>query len=402
MTIEPGAATLPFAARAARLTGSEIDSSTSLLQRQTHDIVRLAMGSPAAEAIPSAVLGAIAGDIDADGAPAFDYGPTEGEAGLLDQLERFTGTARRRLLVTAGGMQGLDLVCKLFVDPGDVVAVEAPTYTNGSATIASYEGSLLEVPVDEEGLVVDALAELGDSLPRPPKMIYTIPTFQNPSGKTLSLRRREELLALAERWGSMVLEDDPYGRLAFDGAPPPSLVSLSDEAPWVIGVQTFSKIVAPGLRCGWIEASPAVIERMIDAKQCMDTCTNVPAQLLMERFLALGEMDAHLERLRTIYRRRREAMMASLASSLGPLGATWTNPGGGFFTWVTYPPPIDTRELFEAALVAGVAYIPGDAFATAPGLADSLRLCFASCTSARAELGVARLRDAIVSKYDLV
>ncbi|MBS1880390.1 MAG: PLP-dependent aminotransferase family protein [Actinobacteria bacterium] len=396
---ETGAAFLPYAARVGGLNGSEIDSSTSLLQRQNHDIVRLAMGSPAAEAIPSEVLGTIAAEIVGAGAPTFDYGPTEGEAGLLTQLERFTGTARERLLVTAGGMQGLDLVCKLFVDRGDVVAVEAPTYTNGSATISSYEGRLLEVPVDEDGMVVEALAELGAALPRPPKMIYAIPTFQNPSGKTLSLRRREELLALAESWGAMVLEDDPYGRLAFDGAPPPSLVSLSDEAPWVIGVQTFSKIVAPGLRVGWVEAAPAVIARMIDAKQCMDTCTNVPAQLLMERFLALGEMDAHLVRLRSIYRERKDAMMATLDAAFGADGATWTDPGGGFFTWVTFASPVDTRDLFEAALAAGVAYIPGDAFAAGPGFEDSLRLCFASNTSARAADGVARLRAAIVAKY---
>ncbi|MEZ5078948.1 MAG: PLP-dependent aminotransferase family protein [Solirubrobacterales bacterium] len=400
MSAEPGATTLPYAARESTLTGSEIDSSTSLLQRQDHDVVRLAMGSPAAEAIPSGVLGAIAAEIST-GASTFDYGPTEGEVGLLEQLEPFAGTARERILVTAGGMQGLDLVCKLFVDPGDVVAVEAPTYTNGSATITSYEGRLLEIPVDEEGLMVDALAELGQALSRPPKMIYTIPTFQNPSGKTLSLRRREELLALAERWGAMVLEDDPYGRLAFDGPPPPSLVSLSGEAPWVIGVQTFSKIVAPGLRIGWVEAAPAVIARMIDAKQCMDTCTNVPAQRLMERFLALGEMDAHLARLRQIYRARKKAMMASLQAAFGDFGATWTDPGGGFFTWVTFPPPVDTRELFAAALDAGVAYIPGDAFFSEAGFTESLRLCFASTTSERASEGVARLRAAIVARYDL-
>ena len=201
-----------------------IDSSTSLLHQQTHDIVRFAMGSPAAEAVPSAILAGIAGGRAAVAADAYDYAATEGDPPLREALlEMLRGTSDEttadRLTITAGGMQGLDLFCKIFVDPGDLVVVESPTYTNGSATALSYGAQLLEVPVDDDGMDVEALDELVASAGRTPKAIYTIPTFQNPSGATLSLARRHRLLELARSWGSMVIDDDPYGLLRFAGRP---------------------------------------------------------------------------------------------------------------------------------------------------------------------------------------
>ncbi|MBN8866514.1 MAG: PLP-dependent aminotransferase family protein [Solirubrobacterales bacterium] len=401
MSIAPEETRLPFATRASRLTGSEIDSSTSLLQKQTHDVVRLAMGSPAAEAIPADQLSELAAELFPGNPDAFDYGPTEGESGLLDQLEPFTGDDRERMLVTGGGMQGLDLVCKLFVDPGDLVVVEAPTYTNGSATIASYEGDLLEVPVDDDGMIVDSLIEQVKRAGRLPKLIYSIPTFQNPSGKSMSLERRIELLRCAEEWGAVVLEDDPYGHLSFIGDPPPSLVELSGRAPWVIGVHTFSKIVAPGLRVGWLRADPSIIERMINAKQCMDTCSNVPAQVLVTEFMVRGMMESHLERLTPIYRERKDSMLAALEEAFGGTGTEWTDPGGGFFTWLTLPDFVDARDLFPTALANGVAYVPGDAFATTTPFGSSLRLCFASNTTERAAEGIRRLKLSIEQKYEV-
>ena len=195
LEVVPALASL-YAPRTRGITGSVIDASTSLLGAQTHDVVRLAMGSPAREAIPSATFGRLLGELEADHG-AFDYGPTEGEPALRAELTARLGVAPDELLITSGGMQGLDLVCKLFVGRGDLVAVESPTYTNGTATISGYEGEMVEVPGDEDGMDVDALA----ALPRPPKLIYTIPTFQNPSGATLSLERRERLIELAARLG---------------------------------------------------------------------------------------------------------------------------------------------------------------------------------------------------------
>ena len=209
------------------------------------------MGSPAAEAVPSADPGRRSRRSSSRAPDAYDYAATEGDpplhAALLEMLRGTSDeTTADRLTITAGGMQGLDLFCKIFVDPGDLVAVESPTYTNGSATALSYGADLLEIPVDDDGMDVDALERLVAAAGRTPKAIYTIPTFQNPSGVTLSLQRRLRLLELARAWGSMVIDDDPYGLLRFAGEPLPTLRELGGGDPLVFSVRTFSKIVAPG------------------------------------------------------------------------------------------------------------------------------------------------------------
>ncbi|HSZ03695.1 MAG TPA: PLP-dependent aminotransferase family protein [Solirubrobacteraceae bacterium] len=389
-----------FSTRAAGIHGSAIDSSTSLLQSQTHDIVRMAMGSPSPEAVPSTEFAAVASEIFKPGAPdVFDYGPTEGEANLrallLEFLERQQGAAPapEELLITSGGMQGLDLTCKLFVDPGDVVAVEAPTYTNGTDVITGYGGAVLEIPTDGEGLDVDALRELGAA--EPPKVIYTIPNFQNPSGATMSLPRRMELVELAERWGALILEDDPYRQLRFSGEDLPSLQHLAAGNVRVVGVHTFSKILAPGLRVGWVTADPETVGRMIDAKQGLDTCTNVPMQRLVARFMSRGLLDAHILRLRPEYRERRDRMRQRLEEHFADLGASWTDPEGGFFLWLTLPEEIDTEALFPVALAEGVAFIPGCAFSVSRRFGNALRLAFSVCSGERTDLGVKRLRTAV-------
>jgi 2-aminoadipate transaminase len=389
-----------FAARTEGITGSVIDSSTSLLERQTHDVVRMAMGSPAGDAIPSATFGALLHELATDGPAAFDYGPTEGDRALRDALLGFleaqgAPVAPAELLITTGGMQGLDLVCKLFVGPGDVVAVESPTYTNGAATISGYEGEMVEVPVDADGMDVEALAALADALGEPPKVIYTIPTFQNPAGTTLSLERRVRLVELAADWGAVVLEDDPYGLLRFEGDDLPSLRELAGGGARVISVRTFSKILAPGLRVGWLEAEPEIVERMVDARQGMDTCTAVPMQRLVARFLARGHGDAHLLGLRAEYHRRKVALHEALEDELGGLGARWTDPHGGFFLWLTLPERIDTEALFPVALEEGVAYIPGRAFSIGGRFSNALRLAFSAEPPDRAREGVRRLARAI-------
>lgn len=399
-TTSTAARPLPLAARAADLVGSVIDSSTSLLHGQRHDIVRFAMGSPAAEAVPAKILAAIAGDaLGPDSVDAYDYAATEGDPALREALlAALAGTSDEttadRLMITAGGMQGLDLACKLFVDPGDLVVVESPTYTNGSATAMSYGARLLEAPVDADGLCVDQLPELVAATGRTPKAIYTIPTFQNPSGTTLSLSRRKALLELANRWGAVVIDDDPYGLLRFAGQQLPSLRELGGGDPLVFSVRTFSKIIAPGLRVGWVDAAPELQQLLINAKQAMDTCTNLPAQRLVGRFLADGHLDAHLLMLRAEYRNRKAAMQRALEQHLGDI-ATWTDPEGGFFVWVTLTNGVNTAELFEVALAEGVAFIPGNAFSAAGHFTDALRLCFASTTPDRTVEGVVRLRRAI-------
>ena len=390
-----------YAARAAGITGSVIDSSTSLLQRQAHDVVRMAMGSPAAEAIPGDVFAALLAEVVADGdAPsAFDYGPTEGEAELRTALLAFleaqgTPVDPDELLITSGGMQGLDLVAKLFVEAGDLVAVESPTYTNGTATLSGYEGRLVEIPGDEQGMDVDALEWAAEEHGEPPKLIYTIPTFQNPAGTTLSLERRLRLIELAADWGAVVLEDDPYGLLRFEGDDLPTLRQLGAGRVRVLGVRTFSKMLAPGLRVGWVEAEPEIVARMIDARQGMDTCTAPAMQRLVARFLTGGHADAHLAALRAEYRRRKIGLQAALRDELHGLEATWTDPEGGFFLWLTLPEAIDTEELFPLALEEGVAYIPGPAFSIGGRFANALRLAFRAEPPERARVGVRGLARA--------
>nr|WP_202888150.1 PLP-dependent aminotransferase family protein [Kribbella solani] len=377
------------------MVGSVIDSSTSLLHKQTHDIVRFAMGSPAAEAVPARILSTIAAD-ELSRPAAYDYAATEGDpplhAALLDMLRGTSDeTTADRLTVTAGGMQGLDLFCKIFVDPGDLVVVESPTYTNGSATALSYGAELLEVPVDGDGMIVDDLPRLLDG--RTPKAIYTIPTFQNPSGATLSLERRHRLLELARSWGSMVIDDDPYGLLRFEGDPLPTLRELGAGDPLVFAVRTFSKIIAPGLRVGWVDADPELQRLLINAKQAMDTCTNLPAQRLLTGFLAGGHLEAHLVTQRAEYKRRKEAMHAALTEHFDDI-AHWTDPEGGFFLWVTLENGVDTEKLFEVALAEGVAFIPGPAFSPTGRFTDAFRLCFASTPPDRIHEGITRLRRA--------
>jgi 2-aminoadipate transaminase len=393
-------AALPLADRAANLVGSVIDSSTSLLAAQTHDIVRFAMGSPADEAVPLAEFRDIAEKVIDHS--SMTYGATEGEPVLLTALvDYLAGTAdptsEDRVTITSGGMQGLDLACKIFINPGDLVIVESPTYTNGSATALSYGAELLEAPTDENGLIVDALPGLVAAAGRTPKAIYTIPNFQNPSGTTLSLPRRQRLLELAHEWNAVIIDDDPYGLLRFEGDDVPSFQALSPGDPLIFSVRTFSKILAPGLRVGWVDTDPALRQLVINAKQAMDTSTNVPAQHIVAEFIRRGCLDNHLAGLRVDYKHRKDSMQASIRRHLGDR-VTTTDPEGGFFIWLTLQGEdagISTRKLFETALAEGVAFIPGSALSPGGRFDDALRLCFASTTPERAEEGIIRLRRAM-------
>lgn len=399
------ATTLPWAMRTDKLVGSVIDSSTSLLASQKHDIVRFAMGSPAAETVPAQAFSEIASSVLT--ADAMDYAATEGDPALLDALLGYLDsvgelTSADRLVITSGGMQGLDLACKLFVDPGDLVIVESPTYTNGTATILSYGGDVLEAPMDSDGLVVEALPELVERAGRRPKMIYVIPNFQNPSGTTMSLARRTMLLELAHAWGSVILDDDPYGLLRFEGEHIPSIPSLSPNDPLMFSVRTFSKMIAPGLRVGWVDAAPEARQLIVNAKQAMDTCTNLPNQRMIAEFIRRGYLGAHLRSLAAVYRPRKIAMQQSIATYFGDSLVT-TDPEGGFFLWATLrgeAASISTQELFEVALAEGVAYIPGPALSVAGAFHDSLRLCFASSTPDRIDEGVKRLAVAVDKVVD--
>jgi 2-aminoadipate transaminase len=394
-----------FAERTAGITGSFIDQIMSLLPQRggagRADLISFGDGSPGPDALPIEAFRELAGPVLAEEeCPALNYGPTEGDAdlraSLLDLLAHLgTAIGEEQLVITSGGMQGLDLVCKLFVNPGDVVAVERPAFTNALATIASYQGQQLPISVDENGMVVDELATWSKTSGRGPKLIYTNPTFQNPSGATLSLERRQRLLELAGELGAVVLEDDPYAWLGYDGQLVPSLYELSGQAEWVVGVHTFAKIICPGVRVGWCVGSPEIIKKMIDAKQGMDTCTNMLAQRMISAFLRDGRLTSHLTRLRSVYKAKRDAMCAALGQGFGDVdGARWTVPQGGFFVWLTLPEGVDTEAMFTTGLDCGVAYVPGSAFGEGAGLRSQLRLSFSRPKPEQISEGVARLRKA--------
>ena len=392
-------AEFPLARRSEHLLGSVIDSSTGLLARQSHDIVRFAMGAPEEDLLPVA-------ELDEAFAKAalgrYDYGESAGEPALREEIIRLSHsvgveTSDDRIVVTNGAMQGLDLAFKLLVDPGDLVFVETPTYPNGYSTAKSYEAEVVSAPHDSQGLVVEALPDLVARLGRPPTIIYTIPTFQNPTGVTLSRERRVLLLELAEKWGTIVIEDDPYSMLRFEGDPVPSFLELSPANPLVFRIQTFSKLLAPGLRIGWIDVDPELQKLAVNAKQAVDTCTNVPNQLAVAHLLADNVLESHRARLLPLYAERKNAMIDALSSTFSD-SIRYTEPEGGFFVWASFVGELahlNTQDLFPTALAEGVAYVPGGAFSHDTDLSNSLRLCFATSSPDRIRDGVQRLQRSV-------
>jgi 2-aminoadipate transaminase len=392
-------AEFPLARRSEHLLGSVIDSSTGLLARQSHDVVRFAMGAPEEDLLPVA-------ELDEAFAKAalgrYDYGESAGEPALREEIIRLSHsvgveTSDDRIVVTNGAMQGLDLAFKLLVDPGDLVVVETPTYPNGYSTAKSYEAEVVSAPHDSQGLMVEALPDLVARLGRPPTIIYTIPTFQNPTGVTLSRERRVLLLELAEKWGTIIIEDDPYSMLRFEGDPVPSFLELSPANPLVFRIQTFSKLLAPGLRIGWIDVDPELQKLAVNAKQAVDTCTNVPNQMAVAHLLADNMLESHRARLLPLYAERKNAMIDALSSTFSD-SVRYTEPEGGFFVWATFVGELahlNTQNLFPTALAEGVAYVPGGAFSHDTDLSNSLRLCFATSSPDRIRDGVQRLQRSV-------
>lgn len=389
----------PLARRAKNLTGSVIDSSTALLAGQSRDVVRFTMGAPDADLIPIAELDEAFAESHTG---RFDYGESDGERLLREEIIKISHSmgvesSEDRIVVTNGAMQGLDLAFKILIDPGDLVIVESPTYPNAYLTARSYEADVVSAPIDSNGLLVEALPDLALRVGRTPKVIYTIPTFQNPTGVTLSLERRRMLLELSEKWGTILVEDDPYSLLRFDGNPVPSFLEISPGNPLVFRVQTFSKLVAPGLRIGWIDVDPTIQQLAINAKQAIDTCTNVPNQIALANLLKKGVLDEHLKRVLPLYAQRKKTLLSELEATFSD-SINFTNPEGGFFVWARLVggfANIDTEALFPLALREGVAFVPGRTFSHDDDLSQSLRLSFATSPPERISEGVRRLNKAV-------
>ncbi|MDX6665982.1 MAG: 2-aminoadipate transaminase, partial [Solirubrobacteraceae bacterium] len=341
-------------------------------------------------------------------AEALQYGPTEGLAGAKDCIVEVMAAEGIRadpddMIITAGGQQVIDLVCKSLIDPGDVIVAEAPTYPGAVPAFCAYEADVVQVPMDADGMQVDALETTLERLEaegRRPKFIYTIPNFQNPGGVTLSLARRRRLVEVAHERELLVLEDNPYGLLRYEGEPLPTLLEL-DRGEFVIYLGTFSKILSPGIRLGWTVAPRPVLEKMNMGKQGADLCSSSLSQLFVATYFAERHWEDYLGELRDLYRRRRDVMLEALAEHFPP-EATWTRPEGGLFIWATLPDYIDTTDLLARALEErNVAFVPGRAAYVDGRGGSSLRLNFSGVSDDDIREGVRRIGEVIREQVGL-
>jgi 2-aminoadipate transaminase len=300
------------------------------------------------------------------------------------------------LLITTGGQQVIDLVCKTLIDPGDVVIAEGPTYPGAVPSFVSYQADVVQVGMDEDGMDIDLLEEelaRLDRQGRSPKFIYTIPSFQNPAGVTMSLERRRRLVEIAHRRELLVLEDNPYGMLRYEGEPLPTLYSL-DGGEFVIYLGTFSKILSPGLRLGWTAAPRPVLDKLNLGKGAADLCSSPLSQLFVRTYFAERDWLTYVRQLTDLYRRRRDIMLESLAEHF-PREATWTRPQGGLFIWARLPEFLDTTDLLARALREHVAFVPGRAAYLDGRGGSEMRLNFSGVTDDAIREGVRRIGEVI-------
>jgi 2-aminoadipate transaminase len=358
------------------------------------DVISFAGGFPDPLTFPGAALAEILRELaDRGDASPFQYSPTEGLPGprdyVSDRLERLEGRrpGEGELMLTSGAVEAMELIGKAFLDRGDRVLVEAPTYLGAIMAFQGFEAVVEGVPLDEDGLAVDELERRLVSGPAP-KLLYTIPDYQNPAGVTLSAERREALVELARRHGILVLEDVAYRELSFENERPPSLWSLAPEI--VVQAGTFSKTFFPGVRLGWAAGPAEVVAKLVWAKQNTDQCAGALGQRLLEEYGRRGHLDEGLGRARGLYRARRDAIMAALDRHVGDR-ASWTRPEGGFFTWLDLSPGSDAVAAAGRALEAGVAVVPGPPFFPAGGGEHHLRLSFSRADEAEIDEGIRRL-----------
>ena len=371
-----------FARRTRHMRSSAMRDLMEITTRP--EVISLAGGLPDTSSFPTDTFVAITERIAREScAGALQYGPTEGLDQLKGRIVEVMAAEGMRadrddIVVTTGGQQVIDLVTKTLIDPGDVVICEAPTYPGAVPTFSSYEADVIQIEMDSDGMRVDLLEETLEQLQREgkrPKFIYTVPTFQNPAGVTLSAPRRRRLVEIARERELLVLEDNPYGLLRYEGEPLPPLYSL-DGGEYVIYLGTFSKILSPGIRLGWVIAPGPVLSKIKLGKQAADLCTSSLTQHFVDVYFDEGRWQRYVQDLCAIYRQRRDAMLDALAEFF-PREAEWTQPSGGLFIWATLPEFIDTGDLLAKALrEERVAFVPGSAAYVDGRGGSSMRLNF--------------------------
>jgi 2-aminoadipate transaminase len=404
-----GAAAVPtlwnerFAQRTQRMTSSIIRELLKLTEKP--DVISFAGGLPAPEVFPrEEVAAATERVLREQGKSALQYAPTEGYLPLRELLVRHMArygikVRPQNVMITSGSQQGLDLIGRLFVNPGDRILTESPTYLGALQAWSAYQAEYLTVPIDDEGLDVGRLeAQLRGG----PKFLYILPNFQNPAGVTLSLERRQRLVELANHYGAPIVEDDPYGQLRYEGEHLPPIVEIDAELHGcekgdcdftgdVLYLSTLSKTLAPGLRVAWVVAPESVITRLVQMKQGADLHTSTFCQMVAYEVARDGFLDRHVKRIREVYGERRNAMLQACARHL-PEGVRWTKPQGGLFLWITFPEAIDSTELLKRALEdEKVAFVPGASFYPRGGGERTGRFNFSFCGEDLIDEGLRRL-----------
>lgn len=395
-----------YAERTSRMKNSEIREFFKLTERP--DVISFAGGFPSPKCFPKELIAQVLKELVLEEGPSvLQYGPTEGNnmlrLWLARKMEREGISASEdNILITNGSQQGLDLLGKVLLNPNDLVVVEEPGYVGGLGAISNYQGNILPIPIDEEGLCTPLLEKKLKQLrleQKKVKLVYVVPNFQNPTGVTMSLSRRQHLLRLASNYNFIIIEDNPYGELRYEGEAIPSLKSMDKEGR-VIYLGSFSKIFTPGIRVGWITAESRLIEKLIAAKQATDLCSNTLGQRLALYFSEKGLIEEGLQGLISYYRGKRDLMLASMEEYF-PAGINWTRPAGGFFIWVTFPTSMNARSLLLKSLEKiKVAFVDGAGFFTGGYGQNTARFSFSEASPEEIREGIARLGGLLKVEMD--
>ncbi|ABR46274.1 putative transcriptional regulator, GntR family [Alkaliphilus metalliredigens QYMF] len=383
---------MKFARRMEALKASEIREILKLIENP--DVISFAGGLPAPELFPVEEMKKVSvAVLEEDGQQALQYSATEGYRPLREKIAKRMevigiGTTADNILITSGSQQGLDFSGKVFLDEDDVVVCESPSYLGAINAFRAYSPKFVEIETDEDGMIIEdlekALAETKNI-----KMIYVIPDFQNPSGRTWSIERRKRLIALANQYDLPVVEDNPYGELRFEGERPPAIKSFDTEGR-VIYLGTFSKTFCPGLRLGWTLGDGELLQKYIFVKQGADLHTNTLTQRELNKFLEMYDIDAHIEKIKDVYRKRRDVMMDSIKKYF-PKNVKYTYPEGGLFTWCELPQEMNAREIFLKSIKVNVAFVPGGSFFPNGGKENTFRLNYSMMSEEKIEEGIKRL-----------
>jgi len=395
-----------YAARTHGMTTSEIRALFAVANRP--EIISMGGGSPFVSALPLDVLADMTAKIISErGAQALQYMGGQGDPRLRElicgvmALEGISASPDD-VVVTVGSQQALDVVSRIFLDPGDVVIAEAPSYVGALGTFTQYQADVVHVTMDADGLVPEALREAIARLQREgrrAKFLYTVPNYHNPAGITLVESRRDEILEICAEAGLLVLEDNPYGLLGFDGPPLPALRSRVSEG--VIYLGSFSKTFASGVRVGWVVAPPGVKEKIVMASEATTLCPVALSQYVVAEFLAHHPWQEQVKVFRELYRARRDACLEALSASF-PAGSSWTNPSGGFYVWVTLPSGVDAKAMLPRAIQGRVAYVPGVGFYGDGQGVRNLRLSYSLPEPDRVREGVRRLAGVLADELEIV